>query len=213
MQIDFNNRFKCDAGCTCKITLDGTDFRIYEPSPFNPCWFSHKFNGPALRHEIGVCIQTGEIVWISGPYPAGSWPDLRIARDWIIYEIEEGEMILADGGHCDGHQFFMTPNGQNDDDQHMKAIARARHETINRRFKQWDILGSRWRHPLDRHGLVVRAIGSIIHFMIEERGCTEQEKNVIHGVEHKNDNPFANNHWQCILHLVSHSFSRLLSLK
>ena len=33
-------------GQCCFISLDGTDFNIQEPSPFDPKWFSHKFEGP-----------------------------------------------------------------------------------------------------------------------------------------------------------------------
>ena len=63
------------------MSIDGTNFRIYEPSPFSPKWFSHKFHGPGLRYEVGIAIRTGWIVWINGPYPPGDWPDVRIARD------------------------------------------------------------------------------------------------------------------------------------
>jgi len=95
-------------------------------------------------------------------------------------------MVLADGGHYDGYEFFETPNGNDDGDQHMKALARARHETINRRFKQWTILGSRYRHALDKHGFVFRAIAAIIHFMMmEECGYTEQQPDgLIYGVDY-----------------------------
>jgi len=61
-------------------------------------WFSHKFNGPGLRYEVGLCIQTGDCVWIHGPFPCGTWPDLRIARDAIVDALDDGECYLADGG-------------------------------------------------------------------------------------------------------------------
>ena len=101
--------------------MDGTDCRIQEPIPFDSKWFSHKFKAAALRYEVGVCIQTSEIVWVNGPYPCGHWPDLRIARNDLIYMVEDGEKILADGGYRDGYEFFETPNGLHDADQRMKA--------------------------------------------------------------------------------------------
>jgi hypothetical protein len=55
----------------CKITVDGTNFWIYEPMPFDRKWYSHKINGPAVRYKVGICIKTGWIVWINGPFPAG----------------------------------------------------------------------------------------------------------------------------------------------
>ena len=47
----------------CRISVDGTDERICEPTPFGPKWYSHKFHGPGLRYEIGIGIETGYIVW------------------------------------------------------------------------------------------------------------------------------------------------------
>lgn len=61
--------------------------------------------------------------------------DLQIARSWLIFELDDNEKYLADGGYRDGQQYSETPNGLNNDDQRMKAAARARHETANRRFK------------------------------------------------------------------------------
>ena len=55
--------------------VDGTDFWIQEPMPFNPKWYSDKFKGPGLCSEIGVCIKTRWIVWVTRPFPAGEWLD------------------------------------------------------------------------------------------------------------------------------------------
>ena len=50
-----------DNGSRNKMTVDGKDCRISEQKPFWGGWKSHKFNGPALRYEVGVGIQSGEI--------------------------------------------------------------------------------------------------------------------------------------------------------
>ncbi len=55
-----------------------------EPTEFDSKWQSHKFNGPGLRYEIGICIRTGDVVWAHGGMPCGEWPDLRLARNAII---------------------------------------------------------------------------------------------------------------------------------
>jgi hypothetical protein len=156
-----------DNGSTCKTTVDGTDFRIYEPSPFDPKWYSHKLKGPGIRYEVGVCIQTGSIVWVNGPYPCGAWPDLRIARDWLIYELDHDEKYLADGGYQDGRQYSETPNGLNNADQKMKADARARHETVNSRFKNFGILERKFRHRPFLHGRIFLAIANITQLALE----------------------------------------------
>ena len=53
------------------MTVDGTDVMIWEPTPFSKMWYSHKFHGAELRYEIGMCIQTGDIVWVNGPFKCG----------------------------------------------------------------------------------------------------------------------------------------------
>ena len=102
MQIHWENRFIDDNDSICKITLDGTDCRIEEPIRFDRKWYSHKFHGPGVRYEIGLNIQNGWIVWVNGPYPCGSYPDLKIARDYVFLMLEPGEKILGDGGYNDG---------------------------------------------------------------------------------------------------------------
>jgi hypothetical protein len=84
------------------VSVDGTDYAIREPQPFHKKWFSHKMNGPGVRYEIAICIQTGVRVWTNGPYPCGSWPDLRIARYALVDAFDPGEYYIADGGYRDG---------------------------------------------------------------------------------------------------------------
>lgn len=88
-QIQWKNRLVNDNGSRCKVTVDGDDFRIFEPRPFNRRWFTKKFKGPGLRFEVSVSVQTGWIVWVNGPFPCGSWPDLKIwcACLWVTREL------------------------------------------------------------------------------------------------------------------------------
>ena len=62
-----------------KVSIDGTDCSINEPTPFDTKWYSHKLKGPGLHYEVGICIVSGHIVWVSGPHECGSNPDFKIA--------------------------------------------------------------------------------------------------------------------------------------
>ena len=53
-------------GQHCFISLDGMDFHIEEPSPFDPMY---KFEGPCVQYEVGIGLQTGWIVWWNGAFP------------------------------------------------------------------------------------------------------------------------------------------------
>ena len=56
------------------MTIDGTDYRILQKGAAKKgnAFGSFKYAGKsALRYELGVDILAGNLVWVSGPYPAG----------------------------------------------------------------------------------------------------------------------------------------------
>ena len=147
--------------------MDGTDFHIYEPTPFNRKWYSHKFKGPGVRYEIGLCIQTGDIVWVNGPFPCGAYPDGKIATQEGLEDcLDDCERYVCDGGYYGPRA--EKPNGLNNADQYMKKVVRARHETVNRRFKQFRILEQVFRHRLTRHGIVFWAVANLTQLAIDD---------------------------------------------
>jgi hypothetical protein len=152
----------------CKATIDGTDCRIWQPHPFDKKWFSHKFKGPGLRYEIGVAIQSGDIVWINGPYPCGSWPDIKIFRHRLMQHIPAGEKVEADAGYRGQRDKIRTPGMfVSRSDQRAKANARARHETANKRLKQWGCLSQTYRHELNFHYRIFSAVAVCTQIAIE----------------------------------------------
>jgi len=50
----------------------------------------------------------------------------------------------------------------------MKKVARAWHETVNGRFKNWGALRQLHRHDRCKHGLVVAAIVNVAQIELEE---------------------------------------------
>jgi hypothetical protein len=140
--IVWENRFRNHRGTHCVITVDGTDCPILEQSPFWPGWFSHKFKGPGVRYEIGVSIHGGEIVWVNGPFPCGKWPDVKNFRHGLIHRLLYWEMVEADRGYGGMPDHVYTP--LDDRSEHV----RARHESLNSRFKKWNILSNAFRHDL-----------------------------------------------------------------
>ena len=148
------------------MTVDGTDFHV---GGNNSKFHSHKFKKNALRYEVCVCIQTGDIVWINGPYEAGSWPDINIFRDGLRHFLDENERVEADDGYIgDSPKYIKCPAGFTNikANERMQCFARRRHETINKRFKNWKILSTNFRHDLRRHGDVFRAVVVITQLAI-----------------------------------------------
>lgn len=72
---------------------------LWEPTPFLPCWYSHKFNGPGVCYKVGVALQTCNIVWINGPYVCGQFSDVRIVCESLMSHLEPGEHMETDNDY------------------------------------------------------------------------------------------------------------------
>ena len=153
------------------MSVDGTDFRIQEPMPFWSGWKSFKFNGPGLRYEVGICIQTGHIVWVNGPFAPGPHPDLVVFRLGLKKYLLPGERVEADKGYR-GDIKTDTPDDNCPSYAQFKAKenVRDRHETVNRRFKEFNVLKTTFRHEIIKHVWVFHAIVVITQLSIEYGG-------------------------------------------
>lgn len=143
--------------------MDGVDFKILEPSNFDRKWYSHKFKGPGLRYELGLCIRSGSIVWKNGGYPCGTYPDLKLAREAYTLSVLPGEKTMADKGYNDD-SFFILPN-PNNSIFHKRIMSR--HETVNKRIRQFKILKDTFRHSIIKHTIVFNSVVNLTQLMIE----------------------------------------------
>lgn len=144
------------------MSLDGVDFRILEPVPFDPRWFSHKFRGPGLRYEVGLNIRNGNIVWAFGGYPCGEYVDLKLAREAFALAVDDDERAMADKAYSD--PLFITPNIRN---SNRHKLIMSRHETVNKRLRQFLILKTEFRHDRRKHPMVFRAVANLTQLMMQ----------------------------------------------
>lgn len=66
-----------------------------------------------------------------------------------------------DGGHRDGDNWARTPAGCDNEEQRAQAVARARHETVNGRFKVFGALKQQRRRGAALRGKTLRSIADI----------------------------------------------------
>ena len=165
LQIDWQCR-KDGTGSPANVfvSIDGTDFRIREPHPFEPGWFSIKYKAAAVKYEVGVCIATGWIVWLFGPFRAGK-NDLMVAQRGVDLIVEDGERYIADKAYKS--ESAVNPyDAWNHDDRLYMRVVRGRHETINRLFKQFKSIANTFRRDPAKHGLFMYSIANIIQIGI-----------------------------------------------
>ena len=72
------------------MSVDGTNFRIEELSPFSSAWYLHKFHRPGLRYKVVVAIDSGDIMAVNGWFHPGSWTDIKIFRYGVMGMLNEG---------------------------------------------------------------------------------------------------------------------------
>lgn len=141
---------------------------IQEPTKFSPNFYSHKLKHAGVRYEVCISLK-GSIVWVNGPFPAGSHSDLRVFRSSLKEKLNYGERILADRGY--GDEKCVTPRKiSNRAESKAASRFRANHERINGRFKRFSVLSSRFRHNLDKHAVCFHTIANIIQIEIELYG-------------------------------------------
>lgn len=167
-QIKWADRLIDSQHLVAKITTDGTDFRVAQ-QPNAKSWFSFKFKGPALRYEVAISITTGYIVWISPGFRAGRFPDISIFRLSGLKNrlIAEGEKTVADLGYRGEPLCVNLPTDGNNEYQYEMAQARARHETCNRRFKNWACMKNCFRHSITLHQACFEAVAVLTQMLIK----------------------------------------------
>ena len=158
--IKWKRRKKNDRLNDALVSIDGTDMHMQQLRPFWKGWYSFKFHGPGMRWEVAICILTGEIVWIHGPFPCGRWPDIEIFRHSLKSHLGRLEKGTTDDGYMGEPHKILCPrlSSKTRKDKEMRGIIRGRHETVNKRLKDWSCLAETCRHSILQHSSMFRAV-------------------------------------------------------
>ena len=116
-----------------------------------------------------MSIQSGDIVWVSGPWRAGRYPDIVIFREGGLKDkLEEAnERAEADKGYRGEPTTIDLPDEGPVEMLLAKKRARMRHETCNKRFKHWNCLNSNFRHGVALHRDCMFAITVLTQLVIK----------------------------------------------
>ena len=168
-QIKLNNRFRnMKQGNVCLMAIDTTDCRVNEQTPFWSGWKSKNFKGAGLKCEIGVAIQSNDICWVHGPFPAGAWHDKTVFRHRLKQLLLPNEAVETDKGHV-GEPSCRTPcDHLTLHEKQVKGEARSRMETLNRLFKSWGILKQHFRHTIGKHQTAFKAVAVLTQLALQE---------------------------------------------
>lgn len=158
-----------DEGFILMLTVDGIHCPLREQRPFSTDWSSHKRGGkPAANYELGLCSWTDKIGWIRGPTKPGVKNDAMVFRTELMDALPDGRKVLGDDIYAQLPAYCIT---KNDLDQYeiaqWKNRLLARHENLNKRFKDFKILREEFQHGVDNHGCAFYACGAVISYGLD----------------------------------------------
>ena len=138
---------------------------------------THKFTTSGLRYEVGICILTGDIVWVIGPFPCGDWPDIEIFRFCLKQLLGENERVETDDGYIGENPTKARIPGSLVHDQDEKQLyvrtkVRRRHETINKEFKKFNIISDTFDRNRSMHVYYFMSVVVLTQLAIN-RGCIQ----------------------------------------
>ena len=132
------------------VTVDGVHFISNELNHalyrIDTEAYSHKFGNAGLAYEIAISIFQQQIVWVNGPFKAGT-SDKTIFQDHgLMDKIPVGKRVVADKGYRALPEVVSYPNSLDKEAvREFKEQALARHEIFNSRLKRYKILTNRFR--------------------------------------------------------------------
>ena len=148
------------------MSVDGTDFLM--AMSYVKSFYTYKFKKMGLRYKVGLNIKTGHICWWHGPLPPGDMNDDMIFNDALTSWLEHGERVEADLGYkASAPTHVNCPTIEVPSRAGMTARVRLRHETCNKRFKNWNILKVAYRHDILDHQAVFGAIACLTQLAFE----------------------------------------------
>ena len=170
LQILFENRKRGDIGNDCLLSVDGTDCRL--AMKCTDKFHSYKFKKAAARYEVALCIRTGDICWWHGPFEAGMWNDNMIFQSALAHMLEEGERVEADAGYKhSAPRYVKCPKivtSETDPEKiRLQGRVRTRHETVNKRLKQFKVLKKPFRGTLIQHQKCFAAVVALTQLCFE----------------------------------------------
>ena len=119
-------------------------------------------------------------MWTNGPHTA-SLHDMTIFRggtikqkkeNWdeesLYFKIPAGKKVIRDSGYAgEPEKIAISRSDHSKETKKYFARIKSRHETINARFKIFNILGHRFRHGFKNHGRCFDAVCVIVQYDLE----------------------------------------------
>ena len=125
-----------------------------------------------FRYEVGISIFESKCVWINGPFPASKADRAIFTKGGLRDKMAAGTKMkgIVDKGYLDKSDELISTHNSLDSNavSKFKTRTRMRHETWNKRIKDWRCLGQEYRHKtMEKHQILMYAVAVITEYQIE----------------------------------------------
>ena len=172
-------------------TVDGKDQARQEVKHPNKNkdrrYYSHKFDGCALKWELGIAVFMPQIVHLAGPFRGGKHDSsiykgeedecdealrlkLGVLEEYVSLEskIPEGKYGIADGAYEGGKKLALPKNADKKELKKFKSRARCRHESVNGRLCKFNIVDHRFRHSMQMQKIAFEAVVVVVQYQLDD---------------------------------------------
>lgn len=89
-----------------------------------------------------------------------------IFRSKLKSLLQYNEKLICDSGYPD--ERFVTPSGRHNFVSSVHNWLKARHESLNRRFKSFMVLSKKFRHNLELYSMCFFAVANVVQLSLLE---------------------------------------------
>ena len=102
-------------------------------------------------------------MWVNGPFACGLWSDWKIFKEGgLLFNLDPNERVEADDGYDNGDpEYVKSRSGIFHDNDTVRNTVRARHETVNKRFKQFGAMSKVFRHGPAKHSIIFDSVATL----------------------------------------------------
>jgi hypothetical protein len=153
-------------------TFDSVHIRVQERAHAtlyrDPSIYSSKFNAAGLSYQLGLSIRSPNLIHVAGPFDASTHDANIFRQSGVLDLMPTGKLGLGDSHYSGMHEVIRTKN-PNDCKElaTFKSRALARHETFNKRIKDFGCLHQTYRHDLAKHKMLFEACCVVTQYQMD----------------------------------------------
>ena len=109
-------------------------------------------------------------MWINGPFACGKYNDCSIFLKGMAARLGRNERVEVNDGYNGASPKYTKVPGSctaRKERKEIQSTVRARHETFNKRLKQWGSMRNVWHHGPTKHATAVRAVAVINQIILQ----------------------------------------------